>query len=50
MGGSSVPIRLIVGSWTPEPILRIGETLLTWLTRVWRGLFAYQIILVAEKK
>lgn len=50
MGGSSVPIRLIIGSWTPEPILRIGEKLLTWLTRVWRGLFAYQIILVAEKK
>jgi 2-polyprenyl-3-methyl-5-hydroxy-6-metoxy-1,4-benzoquinol methylase len=50
MGGSSVPIRLIIGSWTPEPILRIGEHLLTWLTRVWRGLFAYQIILVAEKK
>jgi 2-polyprenyl-3-methyl-5-hydroxy-6-metoxy-1,4-benzoquinol methylase len=50
MGGSSVPIRLIIGSWTPEPILRAGEHLLTWLTRVWRGLFAYQIILVAEKK
>ncbi|MDP9194798.1 MAG: class I SAM-dependent methyltransferase [Acidobacteriota bacterium] len=50
MGGSSVPIRLIIGKWTPEPILRFGELLLTWLTRVWRGLFAYQIILVAEKK
>lgn len=50
MGGSSVPIRLIVGRWMPEPILRIGERLLTWLTRMWRGLFAYQIILVAEKK
>ncbi|MFL6245585.1 MAG: class I SAM-dependent methyltransferase [Thermoanaerobaculia bacterium] len=50
MGGSSVPIRLIIGSWTPEPLLRIGEKLLTWLTRIWRGLFAYQIILVAEKK
>jgi 2-polyprenyl-3-methyl-5-hydroxy-6-metoxy-1,4-benzoquinol methylase len=50
MGGSSVPVRLIVGSWTPEPILRAGERMLTWLTRVWRGLFAYQIILVAEKK
>ena len=50
MGGSSVPIRLIIGSWTPEPLLRIGERLLTWLTRVWRGLFAYQIILVAKKK
>jgi 2-polyprenyl-3-methyl-5-hydroxy-6-metoxy-1,4-benzoquinol methylase len=50
MGGSSVPIRLIVGSWMPEPILRVGERLLTWLTRAWRGLFAYQIILVAEKQ
>jgi 2-polyprenyl-3-methyl-5-hydroxy-6-metoxy-1,4-benzoquinol methylase len=50
MGGSSVPIRLIIGKWTPEPILRVGELLLTWLTRLWRGLFAYQIILVAEKK
>ncbi len=49
MGGSSVPIRLIIGAWTPEPILRAGEHLLTWLTRIWRGLFAYQIILVAEK-
>jgi predicted TPR repeat methyltransferase len=50
MGGSSVPIRLIIGSWMPEPLLRIGERLLTWLTRVWRGLFAYQIILVAKKR
>lgn len=50
MGGSSVPIRLIVGAYTPEPILRFGERLLTWLTRAWRSLFAYQIILVAEKK
>jgi len=48
-GGSSVPIRLIIGRFTPEPILRIGERLLTMLTRVWRGLFAYQVILVAEK-
>ena len=48
-GGSSVPIRLILGK-TPEPILRIGERLLTWLTRIWRGLFAYQIILVAARK
>lgn len=47
--GSSVPIRLIVG-WMPEFILRIGERILTWLTRVWRGLFAYQVILVAVKK
>jgi 2-polyprenyl-3-methyl-5-hydroxy-6-metoxy-1,4-benzoquinol methylase len=45
--GSSVPIRLIIGTFTPEPLLRIGERLLTWMTRLWRGLFAYQIILVA---
>lgn len=49
ISGSSVPIRLIVGKYTPDPILRAGERLLTWLTRLWRGLFAYQIILVAEK-
>ena len=50
MGGSSVPVRLIIGRFTPEPILRVGERMLTWLTRLWRGLFAYQIILVAEKR
>ena len=49
MGGSSVPIRLIIGGFTPEMLLRIGERMLTWLTRAWRGLFAYQIILVAKK-
>jgi predicted TPR repeat methyltransferase len=48
--GSSVPIRLIIGHYTPGPILRIGEHLLTWLTRAWRSLFAYQIILVAKKR
>ncbi len=47
--GSSVPIRLIIGGFTPEPILRLGERVLTWITRAWRGLFAYQIILVAKK-
>lgn len=48
--GSSVPIRLIIGTYTPEPLLRLGERMLTVLTRLWRGLFAYQIILVAQKK
>jgi len=48
--GSSVPVRLIIGKFTPEPILRMGERVLTWLTRMWRGLFAYQIILVAAKR
>ncbi len=49
MSGSSVPVRLIIGGFTPEWILRIGERVLTWITRMWRGLFAYQIILVAER-
>ncbi len=48
--GSSVPIRLIIGRFTPEPILRFGEWLLTLVTRLWRGLFAYQIIVVAAKR
>jgi len=48
--GSSVPLRLIIGRFTPEPLLRIGERILTIITRVWRSLFAYQIILVAEVK
>ena len=48
--GSSVPLRLIIGRWTPEPILRLGERILTIVTRMWRALFAYQIILVARKQ
>jgi predicted TPR repeat methyltransferase len=48
--GSSVPVRLIVGRWMPEFLLRLGERVLSWITRVWRSLFAYQIIVVAEPK
>lgn len=48
--GSSVPIRLIAGRRMPELLLRVGERMLTWLTHIWRGLFAYQVILVAVKK
>jgi predicted TPR repeat methyltransferase len=47
--GSSVPIRLIIG-WMPDILLRLGERVLTWITRIWRGLFAYQIILVATRR
>jgi predicted TPR repeat methyltransferase len=47
--GSSVPIRLIIG-WMPDILLRAGERLLTGITRIWRGLFAYQIILVAKPR
>ena len=46
--GSSVPIRLIVPK-APELLLRIGERMLTIVTRIWRGLFAYQIIIVAQR-
>lgn len=48
--GSSVPIRLIIGEYTPELLLRISERILTWITRLWQGLFAYQIVLVAARK
>lgn len=47
--GSSVPLRLIV-PWMPELLLRLGERLLTIVTRVWRSLFAYQIIIVAKRR
>jgi predicted TPR repeat methyltransferase len=48
--GSSVPIRLIVGRWMPEPLLRLGEWILTLFTRLWKSLFAYQIIIVAAPR
>ena len=48
--GSSVPIRLIIGKWTPEPLLRLGERILTIVTRLWKSLFAYQIIIVAAPR
>jgi predicted TPR repeat methyltransferase len=47
--GSSVPIRLIV-PWMPEVLLRIGERVLSVVTQLWRGLFAYQIIVVARRR
>jgi predicted TPR repeat methyltransferase len=46
--GSSVPIRLILPR-APEFLLRIGERMLTIVTRIWRALFAYQIIIVAQR-
>ncbi len=47
--GSSVPIRLIIPR-APELLLRIGERVLTIVTRIWRALFAYQIIIVARRR
>lgn len=46
--GSTVPIRLIAPGSTPEIMVRTGEKMLTGMTRLWRALFAYQIILVAR--
>jgi predicted TPR repeat methyltransferase len=48
--GSSVPIRLIMGRFLPEPVLRLGERLLAETTRLWKALLAYQIILVARPR
>lgn len=48
--GSSVPVRLIIGRWMPEFLLRAGERALSGITRLWRALFAYQIVVVAVKK
>ena len=49
VSGSSIPIRLIIGRFTPGPLLRAGEKLLTLITRLWLSLFAYQIIVVAKR-
>jgi predicted TPR repeat methyltransferase len=46
---SSVPVRLVIGRFTPEAVLRAGEKLLSMVTRLWRNFFAYQIIVVAQK-
>ena len=48
MRGSSIPVRLIV-PWMHDFLLRLGESLLALITQAWRGLFAYQIIVVAER-
>ncbi len=50
MRGSSIPIRLIVGNYLPEWVLRPLESLLEKVTQIWKSLFAYQIILVARKR
>jgi predicted TPR repeat methyltransferase len=47
--GSSIPVRLII-PWMPDFILRLGESLLAATTQLWRSLFAYQIIVVAQPK
>jgi predicted TPR repeat methyltransferase len=46
---SSIPLRLVIGGFTPEFILRPLEKVLVLMTRLWRSMFAYQIIIVAER-
>ncbi|HVT44129.1 MAG TPA: class I SAM-dependent methyltransferase [Thermoanaerobaculia bacterium] len=48
--GSSIPIRLIIGTSLPDSLLRLGERVLSTITQTWRALFAYQIILVARPR
>lgn len=48
--GSSIPIRLIVAGFLPDFLIRIGERILTLVTRIMTALFAYQIILVARPR
>lgn len=48
--GSSIPIRLIVGRFTPDFLVRAGEKILTIVTRLWLSLFAYQIVVVATRR
>ena len=47
--GSTMPIRLVLGGVVPGPLLRAAEKLLVPVTRLWRSLFAYQIIVVARR-
>ena len=48
--GSSIPVRLIVGNFVPEFLLRASEWLLIRVTQLWKALLAYQIIVVARRK
>ena len=48
--GSAVPIRLIVGQYLPDLILRPLEYLLMAATQLWKALLAYQIILVVRPR
>lgn len=46
---SSMPVRLVIGRFLPETLMRFIERVLAIVTRVWRSMFGYQIIFVAEK-
>ncbi len=48
--GSAVPVRLVIGNRIPEAIMRPSESVLAKATQLWKGLMAYQILLVAQKR
>ncbi len=47
---SSVPIRLVFDGRIPGTLIRLGERILVPLTRTWKSLFGYQIILVVRPR
>jgi 2-polyprenyl-3-methyl-5-hydroxy-6-metoxy-1,4-benzoquinol methylase len=47
---SSVPIRLVLGGKFPDAVISAGEKILLPLTRAWKTLLGYQIIVVARKR
>ncbi len=47
---STMPIRLVLGGFVPDPLLRAAERLLVPLTRLWRSLLGYQIVVVVRKR
>ncbi len=46
--GSSIPIRLILGTLIPNPLMKMAEWFIARTTQLWKALFAYQIIIVAR--
>lgn len=50
MRGSAIPIRLIIGRWMPEVMLRPMEAMLAAVTQWWRALFAYQFVIAARPR
>lgn len=50
MRGSAIPVRLIVGKWVPEVVLRPVEAVLAASTQIWKALFAYQFVLAARPR
>lgn len=47
--GSSVPIRIILDGKAPGALIAAAEIILVGVTRMWKALMAYQIIVVAER-